>query len=78
MDCDSLSNITWPVDVTDLCLETPGCTAVTIYYSTNFNEYRYCLNSASGQYAETTVTAEGPQGSACLGIFYSSEYRWSR
>ena len=82
MDCNYLSNIssgtTWPVDVTDLCLGTSGCAAVTIYYSTSYNEYKYCLYGASARNAQTTATAEGPQGSACLGIFYSSELRWSR
>ena len=79
MDCNSLANIssgtTWPEDVTDLCLKTPNCTAVVIYYSTSYEQYMYCLNSASGEYAYTNATEDGPAGSSCLGIFYACEWR---
>ena len=81
MSCDSLSNISsgtnWPADVTDLCLETYGCVAVTVYYSPSYEEYMYCLNSANSSFAETNATQVGPQGStACLGIYYACEYAW--
>ena len=84
MDCNSLSNISsgtnWPADVTNLCLKTPGCTAVNIYYSTSDpNEYEYCLNSAStGLLAETVPADKGPQGTACLGIYYACEWQQDR
>ena len=77
MGCDSLSNIssgtTWPADVTNMCLETSGCAAVTVYYSSSYGEYMYCLNSANSSYAETYTTEVGPQGSSCLGIYYACE-----
>ena len=77
MGCDSLSNIssgaTWPADVTDMCLEISGCAAVTVYYSSYYETYSYCLNSANSSFAKTVVTEDGPQGSSCLGIFYACE-----
>ena len=74
IECDTLSStnygIAWADGLTNRCMITPDCKAITIYYAEG--NYQYCLMTV-GSGSSTVNTPKGPIGSACLGVFYASE-----